>query len=68
MSKYCKDCKDCKHSKEESDLNTDMFTIGLLLHFSLFIDEDKLKCDNHESIFYCDDVDEYDSCSNFESK
>jgi hypothetical protein len=66
MSKYC---KDCKHGQEESEINTGMFTVGLLLlHVPLFINEDKIECRNVESTFYGDNMDEYDTCIKFEEK
>ena len=66
-----KNCKNCKHSVEDDDLFTPQsMAIGLLLlHVPLpNFNQGDLKCDNIESIFYGDNVDDYDVCTNFESK
>ena len=64
-------CKDCKHSVEDTDLFTPFSAaMGmLLLHVPMpNFNQGNLKCDNIYSVFYGDGVDDYDNCSNFESK
>mgnify|MGYP001769260903 CR=1 FL=1 len=67
-------CKDCKHCKENDDFfSSQSIVMGMLLigapmpKYGIFGD-DELECDNIKSIFYGDEVHEYDTCNNFEEK
>lgn len=63
-------CKNCKHSREDTKMNTTNLSVGLLLlGFPLPpVIDDTLECRNSKSIYYTDDVDEYNSCKYFEEK
>ena len=67
-------CKDCKHSEENDDVfsSKSMF-LGIAIigapmpRIGLFGDDD-FECNNIDSIFYGDKMEEYDGCNNFEPK
>jgi hypothetical protein len=64
-------CKDCRHAEEDDDIFTPQSAaIGiLLLHVPMpNINRGRLKCDNIDSIYYGDYVDDYDECDDFKTK
>jgi len=68
-------CKNCKHSKENEDIfSLRSSLLGIVIigapmpRSGIFGDNDDYECDNIDSIYYGDKMEEYDTCSKFEPK
>lgn len=63
-------CKYCKHCKDDTKMNTDNMAIGMVIFgVPLPPTTEYIKvCGNHESSFYGDEINEYNSCVDFEEK